>query len=101
MSDSYPCPCCGHGLPPAMPGSYEICPVCLWEDDGVQFRRPTTAGGANKLSLTETQRDDQRFGACDQHGLRPPTWIGRTDLCPEENHQSDLLSDCARFTRPA
>ncbi|MFI5753623.1 CPCC family cysteine-rich protein [Streptomyces sp. NPDC051569] len=32
MSDSYPCPCCGHRVLDAMPGSYEICPVCFWED---------------------------------------------------------------------
>ena len=27
VSDSYPCPCCGHRVLDAMPGSYEICPV--------------------------------------------------------------------------
>jgi hypothetical protein len=32
-----------------MPGSYEICSVCFWEDDGVQFRWPTIAGGAKGL----------------------------------------------------
>ncbi|WP_078530969.1 CPCC family cysteine-rich protein [Streptomyces sp. PsTaAH-124] len=51
-----------------MPGSYEICPVCFWEDDGAQFRWPTIAGGANKVSLIEAQRNEQDFGACDQHG---------------------------------
>ncbi|MFE6959649.1 CPCC family cysteine-rich protein [Streptomyces sp. NPDC057696] len=47
MSDSYPCPCCGHRVLGAMPGSYEICPVCFWEDDGVQFRWPTMAAGTS------------------------------------------------------
>nr|WP_256102711.1 CPCC family cysteine-rich protein [Streptomyces sp. Ncost-T10-10d] len=70
MSDRYPCPCCGHRVLDAMPGSYEICPVCFWEGDGVQFRWPTMAGGANKVSLIEAQRNYQNFGACDQHGLR-------------------------------
>lgn len=46
MSDSYPCPCCGHRVLDDMPGSYEICPVCFWEDDRVQFRWPTMDGGA-------------------------------------------------------
>ncbi|MFF3953294.1 CPCC family cysteine-rich protein [Streptomyces sp. NPDC001890] len=27
MSNSHPCPCCGHRVLGAMPGSYEICPV--------------------------------------------------------------------------
>lgn len=59
----------------AMPGSYEICPACFWEDDGVQSRWPTMGGGANKVSLFEAQRNHQEFGACDQHGrrhVRPP-----------------------------
>ncbi|MFF8266320.1 CPCC family cysteine-rich protein [Streptomyces sp. NPDC016562] len=68
MSDRYPCPCCGHRVLDAMPGSYEICPLCLCEDDGVQFRWPTMHGGANKVSLIEAQLTYQDFGACDQHG---------------------------------
>ncbi|MFB4422198.1 CPCC family cysteine-rich protein [Streptomyces sp. QL37] len=49
----HPCPCCGHRMLDAMPGSYEICPVCCWEDDGVQFRWLTVGGGANKVSLID------------------------------------------------
>ncbi|MEU5444565.1 CPCC family cysteine-rich protein [Streptomyces griseofuscus] len=51
------------------------CPVCFWEDDGVQFRWPAMSGGANKVSLVEAQRNYQDFGACDEHGrryVRPP-----------------------------
>ncbi|MFJ5873407.1 CPCC family cysteine-rich protein [Streptomyces sp. NPDC093088] len=59
-----------HRVVGAMPGSYEICPFCFWQDDGVRFRWPTMAGGANKASLIEAQRDYQDFGACDEHGLR-------------------------------
>jgi hypothetical protein len=55
----------------AMPGSYEICPVCFWEeDDGVQFRWPAMGGGANKVSLIGAQRNYQDFGACDERGRR-------------------------------
>ena len=35
------------------PGSYEICPVCGWEDDRVQREDPDFAGGANTMSLNE------------------------------------------------
>ncbi|MGW2712167.1 CPCC family cysteine-rich protein [Streptomyces sp. NPDC001356] len=45
------------------------------EDDGVRFRRPTPAGGANRVSLVVAQRTHKDFGACDQHGrryVRPP-----------------------------
>lgn len=77
MSDRYPCPCCGHRVLDAMPGSYEICPVCFWEDDGVQFRWPTMDGGANKVSLIEAQLNYQDFGACDQHGKQYVRPCGR------------------------
>ncbi|GGT08877.1 CPCC family cysteine-rich protein [Streptomyces atratus] len=65
-----PLSCCGHLVLDEIPGSYTICPVCFWEDDGVQFRWPTMTGGANKISLIEAQRNYQNFGACDEHDRR-------------------------------
>ena len=38
-----------------MYGSYVICDVCGWEDDGVQLANPTSEGGANKKSLAQAQ----------------------------------------------
>lgn len=37
------------------PGSYDLCPVCGWEDDHVQLRHPGMRGGANKPCLREQQ----------------------------------------------
>ncbi|WP_374940084.1 CPCC family cysteine-rich protein [Streptomyces finlayi] len=79
-SDSYPCPCCGNRVLDAMPGSYEICPVCFWEDDGVQFRWPTMAGGANKVSLPPFEATEAPVG---DNIFVTPTWIDRTGLHPE------------------
>ncbi|EQA0898450.1 hypothetical protein A6C84_004098 [Escherichia coli] len=51
----YLCPCCrkyafsGHG-------SYEICPLCNWEDDPVQEEEPNYGGGANVMSLNEARK---------------------------------------------
>ncbi|MCB9892565.1 MAG: hypothetical protein H6832_01620 [Planctomycetes bacterium] len=36
-------------------GTYEICDVCGWEDDPVQFADPDRRGGANKESLREAR----------------------------------------------
>ena len=36
-------------------GSYGICAVCGWEDDGVQLANPACGGGANGESLIEAQ----------------------------------------------
>ena len=33
--------------------NFEICPVCGWEDDGIQRDDPDYAGGANHLSLNQ------------------------------------------------
>ena len=49
----YLCPCCKKYVFAEGPGSYEICPVCSWEDDKIQAENPDYKGGANKLSLNE------------------------------------------------
>jgi hypothetical protein len=47
----YLCRCCGFlTLSDPSYGSYEICPVCFWEDDPVQNEDPSNAGGANQIS---------------------------------------------------
>jgi len=61
----YPCPCCGYLVFDGPPGSYALCPICDWEDDGVQLRFPDLAGGANGPSLIEAQRNFAAFGASD------------------------------------
>lgn len=51
-----PCPACGFlTLPPDHYGSYALCPLCDWEDDGLQLANPASAGGANRESLAEAQ----------------------------------------------
>lgn len=60
----FPCPCCGYltiGEEP--PGTFEICPVCFWEDDNVQFEDPNYAGGANSVSLNQARENFRHFGA--------------------------------------
>lgn len=60
----YPCPCCGY-LTSNSPGSYDICPICGWEDDVSQLRVATEGGGANRLSLVEAQRNYADTGSSD------------------------------------
>lgn len=50
------CPCCGYlTLSDWCSGSWEICAVCNWEDDAVQFDDPAYKGGANRKSLNEAR----------------------------------------------
>jgi len=64
---SYPCPCCMNltlSQPP--PGTFEVCPVCFWEDDAVQSNDPHFEGGANEMSLSTARTNYLEFGAVDK-----------------------------------
>ena len=66
MTDAtrYPCPCCGYlTLDEEPPGTFDICPVCGWEDDNVQFDDPSFQGGANRVSLMQARRNFLTIGA--------------------------------------
>jgi hypothetical protein len=57
LAAGQPCPACGF-LTASEDGygSYTICDVCDWEDDGVQLANPACGGGASSESLIEAQR---------------------------------------------
>jgi len=46
------CPCCEEHCFEIYDNN-EICPICQWEDDSLQRKRPNYRGGANDLSLNE------------------------------------------------
>ena len=77
----FPCPCCGYLVFSEVPGSYNICPICFWEDDLSQLRFVRTTG-ANRVNLIEAQGNFARFGACEpqltQH-VRKPTGEDRLE----------------------
>jgi hypothetical protein len=60
MAALNPCPCCGYLVFSEPVGSYDICPICRWEDDAMQLRWPGM-GGAN-LPLLTAQANYQRLG---------------------------------------
>lgn len=74
--ERFPCPCCGYlTMEEEERGSYDICPVCFWEDDGLQFDEPDDEDGANHVSLNQARENFRRFGACDPESVdavRPP-----------------------------
>lgn len=76
VEKGYPCACCGFltmGEPEA--GSFDICPVCYWEDDNVQFADINYRGGANDESLSEARDNYKKIGVYSLQYLkrvRPP-----------------------------
>lgn len=106
----YTCPCCGHEVFVMPPGSYDICPVCFWEDDGHQLADPFAEGGSNGVSLAQAQVAFVQLGACEHRlieHVRPalpdekvdplwfPLWAQRVDLPPPDDPPPDAQSPLA------
>lgn len=55
------CPCCRMLTLAARPtGTFEICPMCRWEDDNLKYHDVDYAGGANRVSLRRANDPDGR-----------------------------------------
>jgi len=62
------CPCCDY-YTLAQRASYEICPVCYWEDDGQDMDGLDVVSGPNHITLREGRANFASIGACDQAAL--------------------------------
>ncbi len=76
LGQRFACPCCGFlTLEEAPSGTFDICPVCFWEDDNVQFRDHDYEGGANTVSLNQARENFRLHGASEprfRSNVRPP-----------------------------
>jgi hypothetical protein len=65
---AYPCLCCGYKtLAKEPPGSYEICPICFWEDSVPDWSWQHAT--SNGVKLIQAQRNFLAFGACESQWL--------------------------------
>lgn len=62
------CPCCDHFTLEDR-GQYDICPVCFWEDDGLDIGEIDEHSGPNHLSLREGRKNFGLIGACDKKAV--------------------------------
>ncbi|WP_374581289.1 CPCC family cysteine-rich protein [Pseudoduganella sp.] len=102
----YTCPCCGYATFASAPGSFEICPVCRWEDDSSQLYHPFSNTGANQRSLAEAQVAFVQFGAAaasqylrDPHWF--PLWQQRADIPDEAQAAGSTTYDLYYWLRTA
>ena len=75
------CVCCyNYTLDSEPPGTFEICPVCYWEDDNVQFSDPNYEGGANEISLNKARENYERIGAISERYLKNVRRPSKTEI---------------------
>ena len=68
--ERYACLCCGFfTLPREPPGTFELCPVCFWEDCPMQAEDVDYEGGANMPSLRQARENFRAFGACEHEAV--------------------------------
>lgn len=58
------CPCCDY-YTLIERGQYDICPICFWEDDGINLDQLDNYSDPNHLTLREGRQNFEKFGACD------------------------------------
>lgn len=56
------CPCCGKET---IEEKFDICPLCLWENDPVQSKFVGFEGGANKVCLAVARENYRNYGISD------------------------------------
>lgn len=98
MRVKYPCPCCGYLVFDESPGSYDICPICFWEDDLSQLRFPRMSGGANGVSLIEAQESYFRHGVSELRFHSNVRTAGPSDVREPQWRRIDIRTD--KFEEP-
>ncbi|WP_431109000.1 CPCC family cysteine-rich protein [Winogradskyella poriferorum] len=64
MESELQCPCCDY-YTLSERGVYDICPICFWEDDGIDITELDKHSGPNHITLREGRFNFEKYGACD------------------------------------
>jgi hypothetical protein len=89
----FACPCCGyHTLPSEPQGTFDICPVCNWEED-CEGKSPwdmRSWGGANGgISIFSARQNFDRYGSMyDSKQSRQRSTI-RSEFLPRHDWKTD------------
>ncbi len=61
----FQCPCCDYYTLAAR-GRHAVCPVCFWEDDGIDLDDLDGISSANHIPLRKARANFARMGAADE-----------------------------------
>jgi hypothetical protein len=62
------CPCCDYFS--LSTRGHDICPVCAWQDDGLDIDKPDVVSAPNHLTVREARANFTTVGACDQRATQ-------------------------------
>lgn len=86
----FPCPCCFYlTFDECPPGTFDICPICGWEDDDWAFRDHERSGGANAHSLRRARAEFEAMLSLGEP-FQPPLSKQLPRLLPHENKDAWL-----------
>ena len=61
------CPCCGYKTFNAEEyNTYQVCPICFWEDESLTETVIEKGGGANNVSLVQAQKNFKNIRAMEK-----------------------------------
>lgn len=64
------CPCCDYITLPER-GNYLICPICFWEDDGLDIDDLDSPSAPNHgITLRNARLNFEKFGACEKEMVK-------------------------------
>ena len=91
----YACCCCGYHVLDDAPQSFDVCPVCYWQDAGFDWNMYWWNFAENGLSLEDGRRNFEETGVSN----RTSTKCVRSPL-PDELPRHDWSADDRPYFRP-
>ena len=65
----YQCPCCDYFTLEEV-GNYDICPICFWENDGLDIDGIDKHSGPNHMTIREGRANFLKYGACEERFIK-------------------------------
>ena len=101
MENKYKCPCCGYyTFDHVLDESYDICPVCFWEDSYYDYEFPDDICSCNKVSLNQAQANYLKYGACKKElceYVREPNEEEKAGMDEKNNRGIDEIKSEAEY----